>query len=254
MTMKVAAISDLHGLLPKDLPQGDVLCICGDIVPLEYQRDLVQSIAWFCLEFVPWTDSLPYKKVIFVAGNHDFFLEALHRGASKTWDEQQQMFIDVPKWRSPREVLTKLLPGCNKGKHKLVYLCDNSVEIDGKTFYGSPWIANLHNWAFYKTEDELREMWSRVPHKCDVLMTHMPPSLCEVGQVHQRGSFNHGTDYGSESLATNLIARNIRWSISGHVHSGAHQPTEYKDGQFVANVSLKNEDYNPTYYPLEFEI
>ena len=42
--MKFTAISDLHGYLPKDLPSGDVLCICGDIVPLDYR--MISLRAW----------------------------------------------------------------------------------------------------------------------------------------------------------------------------------------------------------------
>ena len=83
--MKFTAISDLHGYLPKDLPGGDVLCICGDIVPLDYQSDFTQSVAWFCLDFAPWADSQPYRKVVFIGGNHDFFLQELgerHRPSS----------------------------------------------------------------------------------------------------------------------------------------------------------------------------
>lgn len=86
--MKIVCISDLHGFLykPEDVPECDVVCICGDIVPLDYQGDDVASIAWFCLEFVPWTDQLRCKKVIFIAGNHklsnlffvDFNLEITH--------------------------------------------------------------------------------------------------------------------------------------------------------------------------------
>ena len=71
--MKVVAFSDPHGYLPKlkDFPECDVVCIAGDICPLDVQRDLVESISWFLLEFKPWAESLPCKKVIFVGGNHD---------------------------------------------------------------------------------------------------------------------------------------------------------------------------------------
>ena len=136
--MKFTAISDLHGYLPKDLPGGDVLCICGDIVPLDYQSDFTQSVAWFCLDFAPWADSQPYRKVVFIGGNHDFFLQELgerHR---------------------PSSVMKRLLPGPHKGQSKLVYLCDDSVEIDGIRIYGTPWIADLARWAFLQHNDELR--------------------------------------------------------------------------------------------------
>lgn len=255
--MEVVGISDIHGYLekPENMPEGDVLCICGDIVPLEIQRDYEQSIAWFCLEFVPWTDSLPYKKVIFVSGNHDFFLEQLHKkGEQVVWDDEHQVWAKEYRWRSPVEVLKKLLPGDNKGKHKLIYLCDNSVEIEGKRFYGSPWIADLKNWAFFLSEDELQKKWSNIPKKCDVLMTHMPPRYKGVGEVIQRGQFNTGANYGSESLAKAILERDIRFAISGHVHSGCHSLQESTEGHYLANVSLKNEDYSVQYFPLVFEI
>lgn len=257
--MKIVAISDLHGFLekPKNMPEGDILCICGDIVPLDYQNNIAKSIAWFCLEFVPWADSLPYKKVIFVGGNHDFFLEDLHKIPYHDYVEDVnggsiQTFYKMEE--NPTRVIEQLLPGNNKSKHKLIYLCDNSINIDGKIFYGSPWIADLSKWAFYLPENELSKKWEKIPKKIDVLMTHMPPKYEDVGKVLQSGTFNTGTDYGSESLAKSILKRDIKYAISGHVHSGAHFPIEYKEGCFMANVSIKNEDYQPQYYPLVFDI
>lgn len=248
--MKVTAISDLHGLLPKDLPGGDVLCICGDIVPLEYQNDSYQSVAWFALEFVPWTDSLPYKKVILVAGNHDFFLETLHKKITNI--PEVDGFSEF-KWRSPSDVLKRLLPGNNKSKHKLVYLCDNSVEIEGKVFYGTPYIADLKRWAFYRDNEDLKKLYAKIPKKCDVLLTHMPPRVLGMGEVLQGGNFNTGANYGSEELAEAIAQRNIKYALCGHVHSGCHQPQEL-NGTTYANVSIKDESYRENYYPLEFEI
>ena len=43
--MKIVAVSDLHGNLP-DLPPCDVVCICGDIVPLWVQKSYEKSISW----------------------------------------------------------------------------------------------------------------------------------------------------------------------------------------------------------------
>jgi len=241
--MKIVGISDLHGYLPT-LPSCDVVCVCGDIVPLDYQKDYEQSIAWFCLEFIPWTDSLDCKKVILVGGNHDFFLEKLHK----------RLFDDTYRWRSPSDVLKKLLPGENKGKHKLVYLCDSLYEFEGITFYGSPWVGELKNWAFYKSSEELKETYGKIPNKCDVLLTHMPPKMCGCGEVLQHGCHNTGANYGSSELEEVIMAKNIKWSLSGHIHSGSHFPVEYENGKYVANCSIKDENYEVQYQPLTFEI
>ena len=245
--MKVVAFSDIHGLLPKpeDIPECDVVCLPGDLVPLDYQNDDIASIAWFCLEFVPWTDALKCKKVIFIGGNHDFFLEHImfHKREDGT-----------VKRRTPQEVMKKLLPGNNKGKHKLIYLCDNSVQIDGKSFYGTPWINDLSRWAFYKSNEDLVETWKGIPKNLDVLIAHMPPDCHDMGTVLET-SWSTGNNFGSKELYEAMVAKNIHHTFCGHVHSGNHETSEYKPGCFVTNVSLLDEDYKPKYcYFKVFEI
>lgn len=233
--VKVAAMSDIHGYLPDDVPECDVLCIAGDILPLEVQKDMLRSISWFLLDFKPWAESLPCKKVLFVAGNHDFLFQ----------------WIGPDKCNSGSEVMKKLL-GKHKGQSKLVYLQDSSYEYEGKRFFGSPWIADLKGWAFYKDDDALREQWSTLPKKCDVLITHMPPRNGDCGTVLEAG-WNYGNNYGSQVLAEEVGFRDIKYHIFGHVHSGQHNEYEVC-GTKMVNVSLKNEDYKVKYHIFEFEV
>ena len=75
--MKVVGISDIHGQLfsKKNIPECDIVCICGDIMPLEIDRNLIASTAWFVGEFIPWCEKLPCKYVLFTPGNHDFLFD-----------------------------------------------------------------------------------------------------------------------------------------------------------------------------------
>ena len=232
--IKVVAMSDIHGYLPKDVPECDVVCIAGDILPLDIQRDTIKSISWLLLDFKPWADALPCDKVIFVAGNHDFVFDHIGPkiGAAAS-DIMQSLF----------------------GKHdtKLVYLQDNSYYYKGKRFYGSPWCADLKNWAFYKSNQDLEIVWRNIPKECDVLITHMPPRYMSCGLVMQPG-FNYMNDYGSQILSEITFSRNIKYHIFGHVHSGSHCETRTPIGNILYNVSLKDENYKVTYFFTEFEV
>ena len=233
--MKVVAISDIHGHLPKDLPEGDVLCIAGDILPLDVQNNDIKSVSWLLLDFKPWAEALPFKKVIFVAGNHDFVFERMGPATNHTGAE-----------------VMKMLLGNHKKDSKLVYLQDSSFEFEGKRFYGTPWIEDLERWAFYASPEDLKKKWSTIPKKCDVFISHMPPRRSGLGQVLQPG-WNYGNDYGSQLLAEVLSTRDIKHAICGHVHSGQHAEMEY-NGCIYTNVSLKDEDYKVKYWAYEFEI
>ena len=246
--LKIVGISDIHGDLPV-IPECDVVCCAGDISPLEIQTDQTSMVSWFCLVFLPWVESLPCKEFVMISGNHDFFLQNIHRRLIDESDGYRRY-----TWRSASDVMKKLLPGNLRGKYnKLVYLCDSSYEYEGHRFYGTPWIRDLFNWAFYQDNDTLMEKYRNIPKKCDVIITHMPPKIEGLGEVIQGGCFNTGTDYGSPELAEVLKTRDFKYALCGHVHSGQHLPVDL-DGKKLVNVSLKNEDYKESYYPFEFEI
>ena len=113
--MIIVPVSDLHGYLPdsESIPECDVVTISGDFVPLEYQNDDVASIAWFCLEFVPWTDALRCKKAILVAGNHDFFMEHIMLGPIRE--------DGTRKCRTASEVFRCIMTKLKKDMYLMIY-------------------------------------------------------------------------------------------------------------------------------------
>ena len=234
--MKIAALSDIHGNLvpPDEIGECDVVCICGDICPLDYQRNFAKCISWFCLDFLPWTNKLNCDKVIFIAGNHDFFLE--------------QLYHEKRRGRTPTEVLKCLLVGNHKSQSKLIYLQDNSYEYKGVKFYGTPWIKNLPGWAFNLTEEELQNNFSYIPHNVDVLLTHQASTFGNTGTSLQLISSNKPCDFGSIELTEATKVRNIKYSLCGHIHSGNHEPFIYNNTTYM-NVSLLDEDYKIAYKP-----
>ena len=237
--MRIIAVSDLHGNLPGReplkhlaMPDGDLLCICGDIVPLDIQRDYLLSEIWFNSEFLDWTNSLPYKKIIVIPGNHDFYLYRLFR-----------------KGKTPEFI-------SSEKNTRVELLIDSLTEYEGLTIYGTPWCPDLTEWAFYKDSESLTKTFNRIPD-CDILMIPCPPSSGHQGIVLQ-GGYNHLKDFSCEELAEAVLEKNITWVLSGHVHSGAHyeEVIENSSGKAIRmrNVSLLDEDYNIAYGPFVLEI
>lgn len=229
--MKICGISDIHGdLIPADqFEPCDVICICGDIMPLNIQRDNIESIVWFITDFYKWVESLPCEKVIMIWGNHDFIGEYLSYNRNG----------DI---RTPSRVLKKL-----KAPSKLILLQDSLFYYKGIKFWGSPWCPNLSSWAFYKDHDDLLEVFNNIPNNIDVLLTHTPPSIDTYGTVTQPG-FNYMTDYGCHELTEVVLKKKPKIHIFGHVHSGRHISKDI-DGTTYCNISIKDEHYDPIYEP-----
>ena len=232
--MKICAISDIHGDFPT-IPECDVLVIAGDILPLDIQRNQIESAAWLAGPFQQWCLSRKCKYVILIAGNHDFVFEDLYK-----------------QWNGPRQIHDIIFK--NDKKLKIKYLHDSSVKIDGKIFYGTPWCPELKNWAFYGDYEFLQKRFSYIPN-CDVLITHCPPKVGTQGVVLQENCWNIGRNFGCQELtdAIQLSGKKIDWVISGHIHSGNHEVEKWIGTNYV-NVSIKNEDYYNTYKPFVFEI
>lgn len=227
--MKITAISDLHGYLP-EIETCDIVCICGDILPLGIDRNFDKSEIWFKHVFIPWTLQLPCDHVVFIAGNHDFFFEKLTKS-----------IIDSDYIKEHTD--------------KLIYLCDDLVELKGIKIYGTPWVPVLYNWAFYKSDEELYEKYNEIPDDIDILLTHCPAYNYNLtGVVLQNGNWNYMRELGSFELFRVLEKRNnIKYHFSGHIHTGNHKLETVGTLQ-CANVSIKDENYNVSFKPLTIEI
>ena len=147
--MKICAMSDTHGYLPKEIPECDALLIAGDFcvrMPVYYQ------LQWLRFEFRSWLQELEVP-VFACAGNHDWpFFEYAD---------------DVPK-----------LPW--------TYLEDSGTEFKGFKIYGTPWQRIFYDWAFNLTEYQLNEKWNMIPEDTDILICHSPPKF--FGDLTKRGS------------------------------------------------------------------
>ena len=243
--MKLAFMSDMHGFLPVFEEKVDVVGIAGDIVPLEVQNDTVKSVVWFTRKFVPWAENLNCQKVLLIGGNHDHFLQHIVSNyfENSTFKDDK----DYIESSSAELIKSKLiLP------KKIVYLQDTVYSFNHVKFYGSPWIPDLKNWAFYKNHADLEKTFSKIPDDCDVLITHAPGTENDMGT----SMWNPGMPmYGCEELTEKVKNSNIRLWVAGHVHTGNHKQSLLSNGiTQIVNVSLKDENYKVSFEPLVIEL
>lgn len=223
--VKVAAISDLHGHLPK-VTGCDILLIAGDICP-RYDHNINFQKSWLNTNFTTWLQEVPAKKIILVAGNHDFYFEA----------------YPVTDYNAHNIFRPSIMPHtlmCDK----VVYLEDSMTEFEGLKIYGSPYQRKFHDWAFNLDEPELDKVFDKIP-KCDILITHSPAFEC--------GDWSpYGKEHcGSKKLKEKIMEIQPKLHCCGHLHSG-YSEKPYMIGKTPSyNVSLVNEKYEPVNKILE---
>ena len=228
--MRIICMSDLHGYLPKLEESGELLLICGDIIPLNIQFNMPSSKSWFETKFTEWANKLDFKKFIFIGGNHDAYIER------------------------NKEDFYKLFPK----EGKVTYLCNDLFEYvsdEGIVYkiFGTPYCHIFGKWPFMREDEILKEKFSEIPENLDILITHDPPRLGDVDTILQEGHWSQGTICGGEVLATEVLEKKPKYVVCGHIHSGSHVINNVGDTKLV-NVSLLNEHYNITYKPLILDI
>lgn len=205
--MKIAGLSDLHGYLPDNIPTCNVLCISGDIIPLQIQRKSFASIRWWLRDFCSWVCRLPCDKVIFTAGNHDIVLERLYKS------NLFYKFVALLEQYS---------------NDKAILLINEQYTYKGINFYGFPYIRPIlfqeGKWAFednYKNKDEIGVYRDIPKYDIDILITHDTPFK------------NFCLDNIIESM------QNKPTIFCGHWHEG-----DSDNLQKIYNCSIKDNQYN----------
>ena len=238
--MKITALSDLHGFLP-ELNETDLVIIAGDFSPLDIQQNKKSMKQWIETTFIDWLKSLKAKKIIFIAGNHDFVCTP-EIMVLPTLNFEFDFYFDFFKPLLSEHCLSD----------KVSYLCNNQIEFEGLKIYGCPNVVGLTGWAF--GDSERTGVYKKIT-ECDILVTHQPPKIGGLGKVKLNNLIK---EFGSMNLLNAIKSVKPKFVFCGHIHGGNHEKVilKHNDGQetILYNVSIKDEDYKPTFQPLEIEV
>lgn len=219
--MNICAISDLHGYLPCNLPNADLLIIAGDVCPDdqgELFRSGLQQEDWYQDKLEPWLIDLEskFEYVILTWGNHDFL---------------------KPKYHSPKHVTIVNEPGL--------------VSIDEFLFYVSPLCLTLSGWNYTANEEMLWWNYRNIPIGVDVVISH-GPALDYLDKVKS------GEHVGSRALKKAIQRSRPSYVVCGHIHESFgrkqmdHPGTSHRT--IFYNVSQRDEYYHVKDRPVQFKL
>lgn len=217
--LRLCHISDTHGHhRDLNIPKCDVLVHSGDFSMIGGKKEVEDFFEW-----VVSLSQCKYKCI--VAGNHDLSFDPLRGGNMGT----------KPEWLS--DLLFEFTAKLDNGNY---YLENNSCEIEGVKFWGSPTSSWFHGdrWAFNVREPEAHKLYSTIPLGVDVLITHGPAytygdwcvnCACYVGDhaleyhvkrvkplIHLFGHIHESYGYQKTSFGTTFFNGcncNLRYSI-----------------------------------------
>lgn len=215
--MKIYSLSDLHGYLPSDVPECDVVVIAGDILPLQIQSMNYFSKEWILTDFQTWCESLPCRKVFVTPGNHDFCFEDFGH--------------------------------IIENNDKVTILINEGCMFEGLVFYGCPVVEMKTAWAFRKVKYVTYK--KLIKGEIDVLICHQPPKYKGLGKIgylpnKYKQHKDVKLDLGSLQLFKRIKEIKPKLVVCGHIHTGNHDIVEYESIKFI-NASVKDDNYDVAY-------
>ncbi|KAF1329153.1 Calcineurin-like phosphoesterase, partial [Globisporangium splendens] len=228
-TLRFVCISDTHGRHRnvRDIPDGDVLVHCGDFTNRGTHKEI--------RDFNDWLGSLPHRRKIVIAGNHDLSMDAAE------YDVHWQAKWRHDEYNDPTQSRA-LLTNCT-------YVENRSVVIDGIKIYGSPMTPPIPGrvMAFNVARGfAAQQQWSKIPSDVDVLLTHGPPNGI-LDKVFT------GARVGDETLLKEVMSRcRPRFHVFGHIHE-AYGATRVGTTVFI-NCATSTLLGKPKHAPVVFDI
>lgn len=222
--LEIAAMSDLHGYLPKIKPC-DLVLIGGDIFPETICDNVEKSVEWFYRNLCQYFLSRKCSKIILIGGEKDKALESAYEEISKTIDtflKDKLIYLNNQPYPFTKE--------------DKLYIIWGSPNTRSSTFQG----------AFTVDDKTLKTIYSYIPDHCDILLTHDSPSLCGMGMDGKE-------NLGSKLLDEIIKEKSPKYVFCGGIHSGDHTVQTWGKTKIV-NVALANKLMEQWYEPLYITI
>lgn len=217
--LKVVCVADRHENFPV-IPECDLLLDAGDLT-YAFKGDHDSQHEALSGPYRVWTEDIPAKEIVVVAGNHDESVQ-----------------------------LRGFPPGL-----RVHYLEDSGVELFGKKIWGTPWQPWFYDWAFNAPQHEgevfLNEKFSMIPDDTDIIICHGPP----YGYGDSLGQFANGNQphVGSTALAKHCERVQPELVVCGHIHVGYGMYRAPWGGD-VINAALVDNSYKPVNPLVEVEL
>lgn len=205
--MKVLPISDIHGK-PQPFAYIKEFFKKGDFDIITISGDIWEGTSpngKYKIDDLQKTFDVP---IVMIQGNHDYW-------STSTFDLYPNIHL----------------------------LHNETVEIDGVKFFGTPYTTTFLDWNWMMSEGELFKMWdSLIPENLDVILSHGPPyGFCD--NVNQ-SVYGHNSEskLGSKALLAVLLNKSPKYVFCGHIHSG-DRFKQMNNGTKIYNVSCLDEAY-----------
>lgn len=184
--MKIIHLSDSHSMHDQ-IPIGrfddvDMIIHSGDCSNSSHLQTSVFEI----MEFLEWYEKVPVKYKILVAGNHDTAIE--------------------------RKAITKE----DMAMKGIIYLENESIEIEGLKIWGSPITPTFGQWSFMKARDKTHFVWDTIPDDTDVVIVHGPPKGVRDLSYDRENKLEM---CGDKSLVTAIMRVKPKLVLFGHIHN-----------------------------------
>lgn len=173
----------MHDQIPISRFDGiDMVIHSGDCSNSRHLQTSVIEI----MEFLEWYHKVPVKYKIFVAGNHDTAIE--------------------------RKSITK--EGISD--YGIIYLENESIEIEGINIWGSPITPTYGEWSFMKARDKTHKTWNQIPDNTDILIVHGPPKNIRDLTYNRE----HRLETCGDKAMLSAISRvKPKLMLFGHIHN-----------------------------------